>query len=172
MPACKRCGGDGARREGWYCSADCRLATAREKELARAKTRHAGKVCECTVCGSLFEPEYGTKKRSFCSDTCDALGARAHKGNSRRSSRARRYGVLTEPVRREEVYARDAWTCGLCGTPIDPALAWPHPKSATMDHVVPLSRGGAHTYLNVQAAHLMCNSAKGSALPGELRLAG
>lgn len=35
------------------------------------------------------------------------------------------------------------------------------PMSASVDHIVPLSRGGEHSMANVQCAHLSCNSSKG-----------
>jgi hypothetical protein len=60
-----------------------------------------------------------------------------------------------------EVFERDGWTCGPCMRPVDPAIAWPDPMSASVDHIVPLSRGGAHALANVQCAHLGCNSSKG-----------
>lgn len=60
-----------------------------------------------------------------------------------------------------DVHERDRWTCGLCDGPVDPAVAWPDPLSASVDHIVPLSRGGAHALANVQCAHLGCNSSKG-----------
>lgn len=60
-----------------------------------------------------------------------------------------------------DVHARDDWTCKLCLLPIDPEIAWPDPMSPSVDHVIPLSRGGAHAMHNVQSAHLGCNSSKG-----------
>lgn len=64
----------------------------------------------------------------------------------------------------DEIHARDGWTCLLCREPIDQGIAWPHPKSPSIDHVIPLSRGGVHTRSNVQSAHLGCNSSKGDRL--------
>jgi len=68
--------------------------------------------------------------------------------------------VEGEPVVPAEVHTRDGWTCRLCGLPIDPEVAWPDPMSASVDHVVPLSRGGSHSMINVQSAHLSCNIRK------------
>lgn len=68
----------------------------------------------------------------------------------------------TEPIERRAIFERDAWRCGLCGGLIDPELTFPHPMSATIDHIVPLSAGGEHSPENVQAAHLTCNSRKGN----------
>lgn len=73
------------------------------------------------------------------------------------------------------VYERDRYRCGLCGGPIDMSTQKPHPRSPTIDHILPLVHGGSHTYANVQAAHFMCNSTKGHRIMGEgeqLRLVG
>jgi 5-methylcytosine-specific restriction endonuclease McrA len=49
--------------------------------------------------------------------------------------------------------------CGICGEPIT------RMKDATLDHVVPLSKGGVHAPGNMQLAHDHCNTAKGDRLP-------
>lgn len=61
-----------------------------------------------------------------------------------------------------EVFDRDRWVCGLCHEAIDPVLKWPEPLSVSLDHIVPLSKGGSHSLMNVQAAHLVCNVSKGN----------
>jgi len=53
-----------------------------------------------------------------------------------------------------EIAERDEWTCQLCDSPVDPRLNYPHLLAASIDHVIPLSRGGADTQVNVQLAHL------------------
>lgn len=53
------------------------------------------------------------------------------------------------PLTRRAVFARDGWTCQYCGAPAE-----------NLDHVVPRSRGGAHTWDNVVAACRRCNSRK------------
>ena len=65
-------------------------------------------------------------------------------------------------IRPRDIYERDSWTCGLCGDGIDPGTAWPDPLSASLDHILPLSKGGHHVPENVQAAHLSCNVRKGN----------
>jgi 5-methylcytosine-specific restriction endonuclease McrA len=32
--------------------------------------------------------------------------------------------------------------CGICGRPVDKTLKWPHPFSPTVDHIIPIDRGG------------------------------
>lgn len=53
------------------------------------------------------------------------------------------------PLTRRAVFARDDWTCQYCGAPAE-----------NLDHVVPRSRGGTHTWDNVVAACRRCNSRK------------
>lgn len=60
-----------------------------------------------------------------------------------------------------EIFARDKWICGICFKPINPKLRVPNWYAATIDHIIPLSRGGTHTQDNVSAAHLICNLRKG-----------
>lgn len=74
--------------------------------------------------------------------------------------RARKRDAFVEIVRRAEIFARDLWRCMLCGEPLAMAEQVPHPLAPTIDHVIPLARGGAHAPWNVQAAHFLCNSRK------------
>lgn len=64
-----------------------------------------------------------------------------------------------------EIFARDHWVCQLCNESIDESLKWPHRYSASVDHLLPLSRGGTDTLQNVQGAHLTCNISKGARIP-------
>lgn len=71
------------------------------------------------------------------------------------------------------VMDRDGWRCHLCDRKIPKNRKAPHPLSASIDHIVPLSLGGEHSYRNVAAAHLGCNQAKRTDAVGEqLRLIG
>jgi len=76
--------------------------------------------------------------------------------------RAQKLGTQVEDLRPIDIYERDIWLCGLCVTPVDPDSAWPDPMSPSLDHILPLSKGGTHTYENVQLAHLTCNVSKGN----------
>ncbi|MFD5509012.1 HNH endonuclease [Streptomyces sp. NPDC127051] len=79
--------------------------------------------------------------------------------------RAQKQAASTgEPVLLAAIAERDGWQCSLCRQPVDPAVAWPDSLSPSLDHRVPLSKGGAHDPSNVYLAHLGCNSSKGDRL--------
>lgn len=61
------------------------------------------------------------------------------------------------PLSRRAVFARDASKCVYCGL-----------AATSIDHVVPRSRGGTHTWDNVVAACRRCNHAKADRSLAEL----
>lgn len=51
--------------------------------------------------------------------------------------------------------------CGICGQPVDKTLKYPDPMSPTVDHIIPLAKGGHPSDLsNLQLAHRKCNRLK------------
>jgi 5-methylcytosine-specific restriction endonuclease McrA len=68
-----------------------------------------------------------------------------------------------------DIFERDNWMCGICGYWIDPQYRFPDHRAATVDHIVPLSCGGTHTFENCQAAHRRCNEAKADGLTSPVR---
>jgi 5-methylcytosine-specific restriction endonuclease McrA len=77
--------------------------------------------------------------------------------------RAHKKRAFVEVVDPRVVFARDQGICGICLTPIDPASPW------ELDHKIPISRGGEHSYQNTQPSHQRCNRAKGAKLLSQLR---
>ena len=52
-------------------------------------------------------------------------------------------------------------TCAICGQPVDKALRSPHPMSAEVDEIIPVSRGGDPlAWDNVRLTHRRCNRLK------------
>lgn len=66
------------------------------------------------------------------------------------------------PVILQDIIDRDGTDCALCFEPVDFSLKWPAPFSKSLDHILPISRGGSHTLANCQIAHLRCNISKGA----------
>ena len=55
--------------------------------------------------------------------------------------------------------------CGICGKPVDFSYRYPHPLSPTVDHIIPVSKGGHPSDLsNLQLAHRCCNREKSDKL--------
>ena len=62
-----------------------------------------------------------------------------------------------------KIVLAEGTVCALCGMPIDKKKRFPDPMSATVDHIVPVAKGGHPSDLqNLQIAHLICNQVKGS----------
>ena len=69
----------------------------------------------------------------------------------------------TIPISRADrlaIYERDGWTCGICLESVDPAAQPNTTWDATLDHIVPRSKGGTHATENLRLAHRWCNSAR------------
>jgi len=81
--------------------------------------------------------------------------AQAH-GAKRRA--LKRGATVAEQVIRLVVLERADGVCGICGEDVNPF-------AFHVDHIVPLSRGGEHSYANTQPAHPLCNLRKHARLP-------
>jgi 5-methylcytosine-specific restriction endonuclease McrA len=68
------------------------------------------------------------------------------------------------PFTRKNLLARDRYTCAYCGS---------RASALTIDHVMPVSRGGKTDFDNCVACCTACNNRKGARTPGEagMRLA-
>ena len=63
-----------------------------------------------------------------------------------------------------KLFARDRQVCAYCGGHF-------HFDELTREHIVPISRGGADTWMNCITACRACNGRKGNRLPDEARMA-
>lgn len=63
--------------------------------------------------------------------------------------------------RNKKVIFKTQNTCGICGHLVDFGLKSPHPMSASIDHIVPVSKNGHPSDIsNLQLAHRTCNRQK------------
>lgn len=80
---------------------------------------------------------------------------------------ARSKGRTGRPYRRmRERVLRASQICAWCGEAIDMTLKWPDPKSASVDHIIPVSQLPPNSPLltspkNGRPMHLGCNSSRG-----------
>lgn len=149
-----------------FCDGGCRSRFERGTPLE----------APCRVCAMPFKP---INSAICCSTACDEKFARIKNREwyarnmirpevkarirfNEYKRKALRADAFIEEVDRDVVYKRDKGVCWLCGGPVDRSLVWPDLGFATLDHVVPLKRGGMHCYSNVRLAHLRCNCSKGA----------
>lgn len=119
----------------------------------------------CLVCQSWF---VSTNRRDqTCSAECRETRALDSKRRGKQRRRAIQRSAYVADVYRRQVYDRDGWRCHLCGKPVNRKAKAPHPRSATIDHLIPLAAGGTHEPTNCRTAHFLCNARKGDRGGGE-----
>jgi 5-methylcytosine-specific restriction endonuclease McrA len=80
--------------------------------------------------------------------------ARVWGRRSANKRRALKKHAFVETVDPRTVFARDNGICGICKIRVDHMSPW------EIDHIVPICKGGEHSYANVQLAHRKCNRSK------------
>lgn len=164
---------------------------AEKKHATREQKNHYKEIHEafldrtgiCEICGKPYTVrEYvkscGLKQArdsGVCSDECRKEKSKravkkSHKG--RRDShrhRAVKFGCsFDSSVTLKKLIKRDGLRCAICGEMCDPNdREWSEyfgPLYPTIDHIIPMAKGGGHTWDNVQVAHAICNSYKGDSV--------
>lgn len=149
-------------------------------QLSRIKTIDNVHVCkECGKEYTLREYMESTgikyyRNSGYCSAECrkKALNRSVHESRKRRGvpenhrQRARKYGCAYDPsVTLKKLIKRDGLRCAICGEMCDLSdrgySKYSGPMYPSIDHIVPMSKGGGHVWNNVQVAHIICNSEKG-----------
>lgn len=136
-----------------HAKADCCRSCSSKRKNAAEAAALAGTVRECGWCGKEFTPIKGNQ--DYCKRSCNN---RNHCFNRMSWRRGAEKG---EAIALIDVYKRDGGKCCVCGVAVDLNIRWPDPQSASLDHAVPISKGGPHTFSNVQLTHLGCNASKG-----------
>lgn len=124
---------------------------------------------KCKCCGQVFiDAKQATSRganRVYCSMQC-ARRINNKKGKDKRLRKIRS-SVIDKDITIEKLYERDNGKCYLCGCTCD----WNDreirgdafiagDKYPSIDHVVPLSKGGLHAWDNVRLACRKCNYEK------------
>ena len=144
------------RRAADYGSRTCRHCGEQIDAAARPEARLCSERCRLER--KMAQARSGVKRwKAIHVDR-----AKLSKRNTGAIRRARKRGASVEAVDRNRVFALAQGVCGICEVLIDVNSNW------HVDHVIPLSRGGAHSYANTQPAHADCNLKKGSRHPTPL----
>lgn len=160
---CAICGATfvGSRRNVRCCGDACRKEDNRRKARVRwdefVASRPQTKQWSCAWCDSpIVVPISATGGRLF-HDDCRVQSRRARN----RIKTVQRQGVKSAArITHEEVAERDGFLCHICEQPVDMGLPRTSKMGATLDHVVPIARGGVDSLENLKLAHWVCNVRK------------
>lgn len=166
---CNKCGNiieraaSTCRQKGLECEF-CKETDAKTNSKKKAQTKL---VCffyaliesktpkKCKACGNTFYSVSPDAK--YCSRKCK-------RGGKSYRARCKKYGVYYDSsVTLPKIIARDNGICQICGKKCDENdRGWGTigANAPTIDHIIPLAKGGTHTFGNVQLAHAICNSYK------------
>ena len=153
-----------------FCSSGClssyRIGLKFDKEKQRKERIAAHKCKMCSVSLTNLRLDY-------CSDCKDVAHNMATSNNRKRKreqglddkgkarKRARKYGVLYEPVKPIDVFNKTKGRCHICKR----KLKWEDrgknlDRSPEIDHLWPMSKGGHHLFENLAIACRVCNANK------------
>lgn len=131
-----------------YCSYEC-------SQYAGRFNKAIGTVIkQCPVCDKGFMAFTQTKKERFCSTICRTQ----HDANrviiKNRAWRSKQ----REPIYKVQIFKEYDWHCAMCGIDTPQSLMGSYlPNEPTLDHIIPLSKGGLHIRSNVQLLCRRCN---------------
>jgi len=157
----------GKTRNLRYCGEVCRVEGNRLKAAQRweefLSTQPEFKELDCEWCGLKVQvPRSFTGGRKY-HDDCKIKARRARN----RIKTLRRQGVKTDKrITHEEVAERDNFVCYLCEKSVDMSLPRTSKLGATLDHVIPVSKGGEDSLENLRLAHWVCNIKKSDKILG------
>lgn len=133
------------------CSAEC----VRHGQYVKDRSPR-----KCKGCATQFVPEYGTWRRDYCSKEC---ARKTERRISKAQRRARIKAGQVDKIDPLKICERDHWSCQHCGVDTPRELRGTlAPNAPEIDHIIPLSRCGAHTQENVCCSCRACNLTKGS----------
>lgn len=160
---CPRCGAEfWPWSNGSHARKFCCKVIKKAKQRGPRKQAAPRRAKPCRWCRREF-----LSFERYCSKECRRQATNQRKHLRRRGMRRRQ-----DLIPLSEIYQRDRGICGLCHRRVSLKYKPNHPKSATIDHIIPVhpSKGGRHTRDNVQLAHFGCNSSKRHRVRGQMRM--
>ena len=122
---------------------------------------------ECIVCSKAVGYVFG-RARLYCSLECRkqspsyVASKKAAKYKRKALKRGANGGESINPI---AVLASAGWKCQICSKPTPQRLrGTTHKRAPELDHIVPISKGGKHTWANTQCACRECNQWKSDRL--------
>ena len=140
-----------------FCNRACRYVNALRKRHERNEEQFIPLIRICPRCGKSFATTLQAQDKQYCSEQCRARDA-AVRYSTRRKEQMQQ--AFVEPVGLRTTYRAYKGRCAICGLPVPQTTEASNQWAATVDHVLPLSKGGYHSKANCQLAHRLCNSLK------------
>ncbi len=119
----------------------------------------------CELCGAQFKKK--TENQKFCTAKCQKTAC--WRRNDPLRNKRFKGAIIDKDITLHKLYRLSGGVCYLCGgkcdwsdTVITNGKRRSKSSYPSIDHVVPLSKGGEHSWNNVRLAHLGCNSSKGA----------
>lgn len=119
----------------------------------------------CVICKKTEWVEQHSQKK-YCSSKCRRKSekARIQKKNRRHRMRSR---AISQCISLDELMRKSRMRCKYCNTLCVKPEGYNQPNEGTIDHIMPLSKGGLHLWNNVQLLCRRCNTIKkDKILPG------
>jgi len=127
---------------------------------------------QCATCGAGLS---GHRCKKYCSKDCKPKKTRdkttpayrASKKAWRLKRKAIERGAATAvKFNPYDIFNRDGWICQICGIKTPESLRGTYkPNAPELDHIIPLSKGGAHHPSNCQTSCRSCNGSKADGMP-------
>ena len=159
------------------------FAEQKRKKREQQKQERLNQVSTCKECGKKFTlAEYREKEQTehcgltvYCSSECRKKAERKNRRkynvtHGKHKLRSIKYGVeFDKTVNLDDMLIRYGTKCALCGGEcnindykiVNGARIYGD-DYPSIDHIKPMSKGGSHTWDNVQVAHRGCNTRKGT----------
>lgn len=122
------------------------------------KHRPHFKEIECSYCSRPVTVPSSFTQKIVSHPECKVERKKAR--NRIKQTRRRGYRATLRNLSVENMGDRDNWTCHICREPVNPLLPSNHREGASVDHVIPLSRGGSDEPENLKLSHWICNVRK------------
>lgn len=161
---CTECGTEFLSRtlKLYTCSKTCSVARGSrlsgESWQKSKQSRPHFKEIECSYCSRPVTVPSSFTQKIVSHPECKAERKKAR--NRIKQTRRRGYRATLRNLSVEKMGDRDNWTCHICREPVNPLLPSNHREGASVDHVIPLSRGGSDEPENLKLSHWICNVRK------------
>ena len=139
----------------------------KQKRIEKRKAEQEAKKIHgiCSVCGKPFETFNPQQK------TCGGKCSRKRQ-YARKDKRIPQEQIVDRDITLEALYRRDSGFCYLCGkkcnwddkTETNVGASYP-----SIDHIIPVSRGGLHSWNNIRLACFYCNAKKSDELISDIK---